>query len=44
MDMKNFLDQMLQSGKDIAQKGQTMAEEKLGVPAEVNNETRCWLA
>jgi uncharacterized membrane protein YebE (DUF533 family) len=34
MDMKNFLDQMLQSGKELAQKGQSMAEQKLGVPAE----------
>lgn len=34
MDIKNFLDQMLQSGKDMAQKGQNMAEEKLGIPAE----------
>ncbi|OQX07653.1 MAG: hypothetical protein BWK73_27465 [Thiothrix lacustris] len=34
MDMKNFLDQMLQSGKDLAQKGQSMAEQKLGVPAD----------
>ena len=34
MDMKSFLDQMLQSGKDIAQKGQNMAEQKLGLPAE----------
>ncbi len=34
MDMKNFLDQMLQSGKEMAQKGQNMAEQKLGLPAE----------
>jgi uncharacterized membrane protein YebE (DUF533 family) len=34
MDMNSFLDQMLQSGKDMAQKGQTLAEEKLGIPAE----------
>ena len=34
MDMKIFLDQMLQSGKELAQKGQNMAEQKLGVPAE----------
>lgn len=34
MDMNSFLDQMLQSGKDIAQKGQTLAEQKLGLPAE----------
>ena len=34
MDMKSFLDQMLQSGKNIAQKGQNMAEQKLGLPAE----------
>jgi Uncharacterized protein conserved in bacteria len=34
MDVKSFLDQMLQSGKEIAQKGQNMAEQKLGIPAE----------
>ena len=34
MDMKNLLDQLLQSGKDIAQKGQVLAEQKLGIPAE----------
>ncbi|QQZ27492.1 tellurite resistance TerB family protein [Thiothrix subterranea] len=34
MDTKNFLDQMLQSGKELAQKGQSIAEQKLGVPAE----------
>lgn len=33
MDMKSLLDQMLQSGKEMAQKGQTLAEEKLNVPA-----------
>lgn len=33
MDTKTFLDQLLQSGKDMAQKGQQIAEEKLGVPA-----------
>lgn len=34
MDMKSFLEQMLQSGKEMAQKGQNMAEQKLGIPAE----------
>lgn len=34
MDMKQFLDQVLQSGKEMAQKGQTVAEQKLGIPAE----------
>lgn len=34
MDMTNFLDQLLQSGKTLAQQGQTMAEQKLGIPAE----------
>lgn len=36
-DMKHFLDQLLQSGKDMANKGQQMAEEKLGLPAEGEN-------
>ncbi|EIJ36203.1 DUF533 domain-containing protein [Thiothrix nivea] len=34
MDMHSFLNQLLQSGKDMAQKGQDMAEQKLGIPAE----------
>ena len=34
MDMKNLLDQLLQSGKDMAQQGQTAAEQKLGIPSE----------
>lgn len=34
MDINSLLDQMLQSGKDFAQKGQTLAEEKLGIPPE----------
>lgn len=34
MDIKTFLDQMLQSGKEMAQKGQSVAEEKLGIPTE----------
>lgn len=34
MDMKNFLDQMLQSSKELAHQGQSMAEQKLGIPAE----------
>lgn len=32
MDMKAFMDQVLQSGKDMAHKGQVMAEQKLGIP------------
>lgn len=32
MDMKSFMDQVLQSGKDMAQKGQELAEQKLGIP------------
>lgn len=32
MDMKDILDQMLQSGKELAQKSQSMAEQKLGIP------------
>lgn len=32
MDMKAFMDQVLQSGKEMAQKGQTLAEQKLGIP------------
>ncbi len=32
MDMKSFMDQVLQSGKDMAQKGQEFAEQKLGIP------------
>lgn len=34
MDIKSVLDQFLQSGKDMAQKGQAVAEEKLGVPED----------
>jgi uncharacterized membrane protein YebE (DUF533 family) len=34
MDMNTILDQWLQSGKEIAQKGQALAEQKLGIPAE----------
>lgn len=34
MDIKSLLDQLLQSGKEIAQKGQVLAEQKLGIPAE----------
>lgn len=34
MDIKSMLDQFLQAGKDMAQKSQTMAEEKLGVPED----------
>ena len=34
MDMKSLLDQLLQSGKDMAQQGQSTAEQKLGIPSE----------
>lgn len=34
MDINNLLEQLLKTGKDAAQKGQTLAEQKLGVPAE----------
>lgn len=34
MDVNNLLEQLLQAGKDAAQKGQTIAEQKLGIPAE----------
>lgn len=34
MDINNLLEQLLKAGKDTAQKGQTMAEQKLGIPAE----------
>ena len=34
MDMKSLLDQLLQSGKEMAQQGQTTAEQKLGIPSE----------
>lgn len=32
MDMKAFMDQVLQSGKEMAQKSQVLAEQKLGIP------------
>lgn len=34
MDMQGFLDQLLQTGKDYAEKGQSYAEDKLNIPAE----------
>jgi len=34
MDTKAFLDELLKTGKDLANKGQTIAEEKLKMPAE----------
>ncbi|QTR49709.1 DUF533 domain-containing protein [Candidatus Thiothrix anitrata] len=34
MDMRSLLDQLLHSGKDLAQKGQVFAEQKLGIPEE----------
>ena len=34
MDTKSFLDELLKSGKDLAGKGQAIAEEKLNMPAE----------
>lgn len=34
MDMQQLLEQLLKAGKDLAQQGQHMAEQKLGIPAE----------
>ena len=34
MDIKVLMDQMLQSGKDMATKGQNMAEQQLGIPKQ----------
>lgn len=34
MNWKNLLDQVLDAGKEIAEKGQTIAEDKLNIPAE----------
>lgn len=34
MDTKSFLDELLKSGKDLAGKGQAIAEEKLNMPTE----------
>ena len=34
MDTKSFLDELLKTGKDLAGKGQAIAEEKLNMPAE----------
>ena len=34
MDTKSFLDELLKTGKDLAGKGQAIAEEKLKIPAE----------
>lgn len=34
MNTKSFLDELLKTGKDLASKGQTMAEEQLKMPAE----------
>ncbi len=34
MDTKSFLDELLKTGKDLAGKGQAIAEEKLKMPAE----------
>lgn len=34
MDINNLLEQLLKAGKETAQKGQSMAEQKLGIPAE----------
>ena len=33
MDARKIMDQILQSGKELAEKGKDLAEEKLGVPA-----------
>lgn len=34
MDINNLLEQLLKTGKDTVQQGQTLAEQKLGIPAE----------
>ena len=34
MDTRGFLDQILQSGKEMADKGQDFVENKFGMPAE----------
>jgi uncharacterized membrane protein YebE (DUF533 family) len=34
MNWKNLLDQVLDAGKEMAEKGQTIAEDKLNIPAE----------
>lgn len=34
MDFQSLMNEMLKTGKEMAQKGQSMAEEKLGVPGE----------
>jgi len=34
MDINNLLEQLLKNSKEVAQKGQVMAEQKLGIPAE----------
>ncbi|MGK0269612.1 MAG: hypothetical protein ACI88H_000244 [Cocleimonas sp.] len=34
MNTKPFLDELVKTGKDIAGKGQAMAEEQLKMPAE----------
>lgn len=34
MDMKSIFEQLLQSGQELANKGQGIAEEKLGVPSQ----------
>ena len=34
MDMKSLLDQLLQAGKEMAQKGQTTAEQQLNIPTQ----------
>lgn len=34
MDINHLLEQLLKTGKDTVQQGQTLAEQKLGIPAE----------
>ncbi|MFN3785433.1 MAG: hypothetical protein ACK4RS_01205, partial [Thiothrix sp.] len=34
MDMQQLLEQLLNSGKELAQQGQNIAEQKFGIPAE----------
>ena len=32
MDARKIMEQLLQSGRELAEKGKTLAEDKLGVP------------
>lgn len=44
MDVKTIMDQILQSGKDLAAKGQDLAEDKLGVPEQEGEERDAMLS